>query len=362
MTTPDSLPDEWRVNNFDLVRLLAALQVALVHATVHLKPSGVNAQIVEFGYRLFPGVPIFFVVSGFLISRSFELSVSIGDYYRNRCLRIFPAMWICLVISAGAILACGAGAIGTVSTGDWLFWWAAQMSAFQAYSPLFLKPIGVGELNFSLWTIPIELEFYLLLPGIYSLLRLRERRGNASLLTVLAASVAIRLACSSGGLLGNTGISRLVIFTIAPHLWMFLLGVLAQRNWNVIRCWLADQFHWWFLGYLLVRAVAARFHIVLGSLEINPILLMPLAGVVISGAMSARALADRILRHNDISYGTYIYHMLVVNLMVQFGAPSGTLSVVATLVGTLGLAILSWRFVELPFLARKHRSMRTAAT
>ena len=59
-----------KTNNFDLIRLAAALQVAFIHAVADL---GVAAPwplrpIAEW----FPGVPIFFFISGFLISKSFE--------------------------------------------------------------------------------------------------------------------------------------------------------------------------------------------------------------------------------------------------------------------------------------------------
>ena len=94
----------------------------------------------------------------------------------------------------------------------------------------------------------------------------------------------------------------------------------------------------------------------------NPIFLLPLAGLVISGAMSAPGLSDRILRHRDISYGTYIYHMLVINLMVQFGVRAGLLSVVAAIVLSLALATLSWVVVEKPFLMRKRSALRAAET
>ena len=76
--------DDWRVNNFDLIRLLAALQVAVVHALVLLKPGGHLFQMVRSGLELFPGVPAFFVVSGLLISKSYEQSDSLRNYYRNR--------------------------------------------------------------------------------------------------------------------------------------------------------------------------------------------------------------------------------------------------------------------------------------
>jgi peptidoglycan/LPS O-acetylase OafA/YrhL len=341
----------WRVNNFDLVRLLAALQVAIVHMIGYLKLSGPTAGIVGFGLQLFPGVPVFFLISGALISRSFEHSASIGEYYRNRCLRIFPALWICLLVTVGVMLACGVGAMGVAPPSEWLIWWADQMSGLEAYPPAF---------NPSLWTIPVELEFYLLLPAIYTVLKLREQRGNALLLTVLTVSLGIRLACVSGAPLSRIGVAALLVPTVVPHLWMFLSGVLAQRNWARIRHWFVGQFRWWILGYLVARALVARFHVALGGLEIHPALFVLLSGVVLSGAMSGRSLSNRLLRHNDISYGTYIYHMLVVNLMVQYASPASAWSVAIALAASLALAALSWRLVEMPFLAQKHHSMQPA--
>jgi peptidoglycan/LPS O-acetylase OafA/YrhL len=349
---------EWRVNNFDLIRLLAALQVAIVHIVSYLKPSNPGVALAGFGLGLFPGVPVFFLISGLLISRSLEQSASLKSYYRNRCLRIFPALWVCLLLTLGVILACGVTNIGVAPVTDWLVWWADNMTGLESYHPAFLDSIGTGQINGSLWTIPVELEFYLLLPAIYSVLKLRQQRRNAPLLLLLILSAAIRVACVHGAPLSRMGAADLVLPTVIPYLWMFLLGVLAQRNWQAIRPWLAGRFHWWLLGYLLARAAAVRWHVASGGLEINPVFFLPLAGVVLAGAMSARSLSNRLLRRNDISYGTYIYHMPVVNLMVQYAAAASIWSVVIALAASLGLAGVSWRLVEKPFLAQKHGAMR----
>ncbi|MBK8972421.1 MAG: acyltransferase family protein [Hahellaceae bacterium] len=84
-------------NNFDLIRLLAALQVTLIHGLEHLgigMPFLLN-QIIQ----SIPGVPIFFVISGYLISASFERRKSLANYYFNRFLRVYPGLWFCLLIS-----------------------------------------------------------------------------------------------------------------------------------------------------------------------------------------------------------------------------------------------------------------------
>jgi len=140
----EGLANDWRVNNFDLLRLLAALQVAVVHGMGVLKPTGYCAHLLGAGLDRFPGVPIFFVISGVLISKSYERSDSLRDYLRNRCLRIFPGLWICLVVSVAVILALGVGSLGRITTPDWLLWWARQMSIFQGFKPAFLKPLSTG--------------------------------------------------------------------------------------------------------------------------------------------------------------------------------------------------------------------------
>ena len=61
-------------NNFNLIRLFAALQVAIVHSAGYLN---IDIQYLKF-LDLFPGVPIFFFISGFLIIKSFKKNKKIN--------------------------------------------------------------------------------------------------------------------------------------------------------------------------------------------------------------------------------------------------------------------------------------------
>jgi len=354
----EELASDWRVNNFDLLRLFAALQVAVVHSIGFLKPTGYFARLLEAGLDRFPGVPIFFVISGVLISKSYERSDSLRDYIRNRCLRIFPGLWVCLVVSVAVILALGVGSLGRITTPAWLLWWAGQMSILQNFRAAFLKPLSAG-LNGSLWTIPVELEFYIILPALYGILRLRRRLGNMHLLAIALASLALQLLIVSKQPVVQARAYSLLGMTLAPYLWMFLVGVSIQRNWSTVRGWLFGRAHWWGLGYLILCAAGRWLRVDTGGNYMNPVYLLPLAGLIVSLATSAPQLSDRILRHHDVSYGLYLYHMLVVDLLVVLAAPSGWAPIAAAIIVSLGLAALSWTLVEKPYLRGKRGALRS---
>ncbi len=353
--------DDWRVNNFDLIRLFAALEVAVVHSITYLNLTGPFVGLLNSGLRLFPGVPIFFVISGFLVSRSYERSTSLLEFYRNRCLRIFPGLWVSLAVGLVVIAICGIASVPHVSTGRWLAWWLPQMSGLWFDRPAFLRPIGTGILNGSLWTIPIEVEFYLLLPLIYLLMRSRAGRGDIGLLlmAVLALSVVVHTCLENPRLFPSLRRYNTALDTLVPYLWMFMVGVLAQRYWPFLRGAFAGRAHYWLLAYLCVAAAARWVGMPGRSTDMNPILLLPLAGVVLSGAFSMRELAERWLHHQDLSYGAYVYHMLVINVAVHFGFRGSVASGVIVLVVSFALAALSWWLIEKPFLSRKRYALRS---
>ena len=80
-------------NNFDLIRLIAAAEVAIRHSFHHIAPN-VEARPLLWVLDFIPGVPIFFFLSGYLISRSWERSPSPRGFFHNRALRLFPALEI----------------------------------------------------------------------------------------------------------------------------------------------------------------------------------------------------------------------------------------------------------------------------
>ena len=76
-----------RINNFDLIRLLAAFQVVITHGIVHLKID--DPLSLSYVLNYFPGVIVFFTISGFLITSSLQRNSNIKKYFINRTLRKF---------------------------------------------------------------------------------------------------------------------------------------------------------------------------------------------------------------------------------------------------------------------------------
>ena len=91
-------------NSFNAVRLLAALQVAYIHTVAWLKvePTWVYKFVAQF-----PGVPIFFAVSGYLVFDSLLRLNSIKQFAAYRASRIYPALAVNIFIIEIALYASG---------------------------------------------------------------------------------------------------------------------------------------------------------------------------------------------------------------------------------------------------------------
>jgi peptidoglycan/LPS O-acetylase OafA/YrhL len=354
-------------NNFDLIRLLAALQVMFCHGVIllHIGVGRIFVPPVMTVLLLFPGVPIFFCVSGFLIARSVERHLdALGVYLWSRALRIYPALWLCVVIGGATLLRLGF--FHGVSPARVAQWWFLNLAAGGAsVNPDYLRSFGPGVWNGSLWTIFIELSFYAALPVVYLLCRRLRVPLNAVLVSLLLASFVIFIA-AQGLEFGDTKLvgtmQKLVWFSLAGNLWMFLFGTLAHRYWDRLVPFIQGKFLFWLAAYLSIVLIlsvglepavkgvwfgAGRLFICRGSLGM----------LVLSAAYSNRALSNRLLHRNDLSYGIYLYHAFIFALFIHFGR-SGLLPWIAGMGMTLGAAALSWFLIERKALGLKFAHRR----
>ncbi len=128
-----------RENSFTALRLAAAVQVMLSHAATRLGFDDLAAARLV---TLFPGVPVFFFLSSYLVSESFARSTSLTDYARRRFRRIFPPLWGALAFSAVTLVV-----LYPVETWTLASWTALQATGAQAWHPEAWRGYGVGVVN-----------------------------------------------------------------------------------------------------------------------------------------------------------------------------------------------------------------------
>jgi peptidoglycan/LPS O-acetylase OafA/YrhL len=332
-----------RNNNFNLIRALAASAVILSHSYA-LSGQGEEEPLLRwtnaathFGTL---GVTLFFVISGFLVSRSFTGRGTLVAFAAARILRIYPAL-----IAAALFSTALAGALSTVPWRDFLL--DPQTLRFVVNDSIgwrieFFLPGAFVEnpfpraVNGSLWTIPVELRMYLgcAIAGVLTLLR-RRMLFNAVL------------------------IAGITLFAVRPDWFVYVSDV--PDSVQLVLAFALGAFAWvnrdWIPLSLFTAAIA------LLVLTVNPgdIIRGPLFVVLVAYALLTFALHPVVRfasfnRLGDYSYGLYLYAYPIQQALVHAQPSVGPWTLFAEAsVLTLATAICSWHGIEKPALALKSR-------
>ena len=303
-----------RQNNFDLIRLFAAMEVVFGHATSNLQIKSPFLELMNSYLSAFPGVPIFFMISGFLITASYERNANIKQYMKNRIIRIYPALWVAFI--ASIVIISSLGYLHFNNINDFLVWSFCQVTFLQFYNPSFLRGFGVGTVNGALWTITVELQFYILVPILYALLKKCTDWSNRAKFfqVIFVIAVIINIICNQvpgfdvyrGHVIPTHPLLiKLLKVTILPYLYCFLMGILLRLYFDKIQKLVVGKFKFvaYFVAYITLYVFlreSITFH------YSNPFTMMLLALPVISFAFSFNYLSKVLLKNNDYSYGIYI--------------------------------------------------------
>ena len=328
-------------NNFNLLRLIAAFQVMFVHANGYLaNKSDLSWYVTKI--LNFSGVTVFFLISGFLISMSYARNQDLRTYIKNRILRIYPGLYINILIGIAVLYAF------IDLNFDFVFfkWLLTQISFLQFYNLDASKAFGTGEINAPLWTISIELVFYAVFPTIFNI----NKRSRKILPCIFLISIIFFIYNSSSD--RNLFINKLINVSLAPYLFVFLIGFYFYIYFDLFHKYLKDKFFIYFFAYVIGRICCHYFDSVFLDILVNYFIF---SFLVFSFAFSFKGLDD-FLRGNDFTYGIYIYHMFFVNIFVQIGR-GGSIYVVYVAILSICCAIISWFFVEKPCLNLKNRSL-----
>lgn len=315
---------------------------------------------------------VFFVLSGYLISRPFVRSYvrgeslpSIGRYARNRLLRLVPAFWV--AVSATLVV------FGLLGSPPWVLPLTLAFGQVFATAQPFISHIAQG------WTLGAEMAFYILVPAV-ALLASRRTGGSrrARSLHVFAVCFAMLAGTMIWRLLGpSEDLTWIWLFPGVAAL--FVPGIAlatVEVSWSErIASPLCRRLAFpLFLGGAAVFLGLIAFGEALGVWSL--LVQATGAGLIVAGALTREwsgAQAWRLL-HNPAtdwlgqrSYSVYVLHygvgIWVAEHLAVIGHPWETLAIFGPvgLLATLVLSDLLWRFVERPVLRRKRRSVQGRA-
>lgn len=350
-----------RTNNFDLIRLLAALQVLIWHGCKHFEGMFDAFYPLLVVLYVLPGVPIFFTISGFLIYHSLQNSTgNLRKYFTNRFLRIYPALWVCIIFTVLLILFSSKIPLDKFFTFPFFQWLIAQLTFFQFYTIELFRSWGVGHPNGSLWTITVEIQFYIALPVIALLFdKFASKRWQKNVLfTVLALfSLTLKIAFGENEDLDNTLTQKLFGVTVLNYFYHFCVGILIYINFDLLKKVLIGKALWWILAYavfvLIFKEVLGWYDTVYDTDFLSLTASVLLAFLTISAAFTLPSISEKIVRGNDLSYGIYIFHMPIFNCYLALGLIINPLTFICVCLLVIIVAFLSWKFVEKPALQLK---------
>lgn len=352
-----------RINNFDLIRLLAALQVIFYHSSKHLH---INNNVLTYVYQFldyFPGVPIFFTISGFLIYRSFERRPNqIRQYALNRFLRIYPALWISFLVTFIILIIFNVINTSNIFSSELIAWILGQLTFLQFWNLDFMDEYGAGAPNGSLWTISVELQFYIILPFLFFLLqRFNKKYALSILLLLFIFSYCVNILGQYLSYMEIYPTHRILLgVSIFPYLLYFLLGVFMYKYFEKLAFLFIEKFWIWLVLYIIYFSI---FSIYCDFYQIHDNTYWPnlwglmgyviLSFLTIAAALTKPTLSKKLLKDNDISYGIYIYHMIVMNIFIELGFLNNFIILIIVIGVTIVLAYLSWILIEKPALRYK---------
>lgn len=335
-----------RQNNFDFLRFVFAFIVVCGHIIVI---SGVEA-FQPFGrvFNTYLSVTGFFCISGFLITRSYVRTQSIKAYFKKRAARILPP-YLLVIVSCVLLLSLVSDyGIRDYFTNAQLYRYLLANLTFLNFLEPCLPGVFTSDrlmdcsVNGALWTLKVEVAFYVLVPVLLWLVG-KVKRKYVLFVLIYVLSVAYR-----------SGLGELASVT-GNHYWTILARQLPGFM-SYFVCGMALHYYfdffikrkWHFLVIGLLVFVLERH---LGWEVLTP---LAFASMIFAVAYSFRGL-NNFGKYGDISYGIYIYHCPLIKLADDFGLferynPYWVAAGIIVLVLMLGF--LSWHLLEKRFLKR----------
>lgn len=337
--------------DIDGLRAIAVLSVLFFHLNNNFLSGG------------FVGVDIFFVISGFLITKILIKDIennnfSFSLFYIKRVRRIFPVLFVVL-------FACLIMATLTLTAEDFK-WFAKTLkyASLQISNILFQRQVGYFDPEFEgmpllhTWSLGVEEQFYLIWPVMLLLLFKFKKCKNIPFYGLITISI-ISLLLSQ--YLINTDHQRVAFFSLPSRLWELGLG--GMLAFNKIKRPENNKINE-ILGVAGLILISFSIFTIKSDSFPGLMALLPCLGaglVIFSGdkektTVTAKILSNKILVFIGlISYSLYLWHWPIIIFYKEYTGQVNLSAIAAIFISfaSIFISYFSWKFIENPFRKRK---------
>jgi len=344
------------------LRAIAIILVVLSHTGVEIFAGG------------FVGVDIFFVLSGYLISRLliFEYKktehIKLGSFFAKRLKRLLPSLvlMVSFVTLGASLFLSNYEYILQMSSSLFAATWTSNLY-FALTSIDYFSQLQTKDMFLHTWSLGVEEQFYLAWPLLllfiftFIVIKPRYTAFHTQLLIVLAIIVVISLSLS---LYWSVHQPLWSFYFMPSRVWQFSLGAWIfiwfdrptfQSN-NLSS--LEEKKYEWLVS-------SGLFLVILSAILLKPDMVYPsywalfpsigAALIIASGSFTARQKTKHMLAQpalvwiGDRSYSWYLWHWPILILGGAIGLKANIVDTTVLVLLSLLLSMLSYRWVELPF-------------
>ncbi|WP_051289383.1 acyltransferase family protein [Chryseobacterium daeguense] len=319
-------------NNFDFLRVLLAFIVFVGHlgtlsASKELKfLENSPIEIAVFG---------FFIVSGFLIARSYERSSSLKSYLKKRIKRIVPAyllvVFLCAILLSLVSTLSFSEYFGNPQVYKYLFW----NSLFLNFKAPWLPGVfGNQAVNGALWTLKVEMCYYFAVPLMFLLFGKNNKYRTISLVILYFLSLIY--------LNYFEGLNKMSLAKQLPGvLCYFIAGMLIYFNF--------DKFIQYKHKLFIVAIATVWIDLIFDIKLFSPMMI----GIIVLYIAYSFKFLNNFGKYGDFTYGIYIFHFPIIRTFTTLGLFEDynpfVMAVVCMLL-VIAVGVSSWHFYEKRFL------------
>ena len=336
-------------NNFGFLRLVLATLVIVSHSAEIIDGNRSRELLTTFGGRLTFGeiaVDGFFIISGYLILKSFQQSASTFSYLIKRVRRIYPGFLVAWLVCIFVVAPIGGINPSSFNVADYIKMGTTALTLNGPYMEAF-PWLEAHALNGSMWTIVYEFKCYLYVIALFFIGLYNRPYLFAALTACLLISNEIHWPTYLGPLPRIVGGPELFIrlegmFCVGGCFYLFRDQIPLRRDIALLAALTLTACVRFSIWEEAVFALLGGYLIFFVALEVKSEVLM------------------RINSKDDISYGVYLYAWPIqICLASLFAIKSPWLLMAATIPVVYAVGFASWRLVEKPFVRVRQLSGTT---